>query len=90
MKRYDFVVCYDISDPKRLKKIAKAVERRALRIQYSIYVLFDATQQELNILLENITKIYNQEQDDIRVYKIKQKGIHMGSAIDLENPYDFF
>lgn len=90
MKRYDFVVCYDISDPKRLKKIAKAVEKRALRIQYSIYVLFDATQQELNILLENITKIYNQEQDDIRVYKIKQKGIHMGSAIDLENPYDFF
>ncbi len=73
MKRYDVVVCYDISDPKRLKKI-----------------LFDATQQELNILLESITKIYNQEQDDIRVYKIKQKGIHMGSAIDLENPYDFF
>lgn len=90
MKRYDFLISYDIADPKRLRKIAKHIERKALRIQYSVYVLYDATKEELSRLLEEILKIANEEQDDIRVYKISHYGIKMGSAVDLQNPYDFF
>jgi CRISPR-associated protein Cas2 len=90
MKRYDFVLSYDISDPKRLKKIAKIVERKALRIQYSIYVLFDTTKDDVTRLLDNILNIYDEKTDDIRVYKIKDRGIHLGSAVDLDNPFDFF
>ena len=89
MKKYDFILSYDIADPKRLRKIAKKVERKALRLQYSVYVLFETTQQEVSILLDEITKLYDPEQDDIRLYKIKHKGIHMRAAIDLEHPYDF-
>ncbi len=90
MKKYDFILCYDIANPKRLKKIAKAIEKKALRIQYSIFVLFQTTQKEVTILLKELTDIYNEKEDDIRVYKIKHKGFHFGSAIDLEKPYDFF
>ena len=90
MKRYDFLISYDIADPKRLRKIARQIERKAMRIQYSVYVLFDATKEELSQLLEEILKIANEEQDDIRVYKISHYGIKMGSAIDLAKPYDFF
>ncbi len=90
MKRYNFVIAYDISDPKKLQKIAKIIEKRALRIQYSIYVYFDATQKDITSLLKEVTKIYDEKKDDIRVYKIKNVGLHFGAAIDLNNPYDFF
>lgn len=90
MKRYDFVISYDISDPKRLRKIARKIERKALRIQYSVYVLFDATKEELSALLDSVLKLCDEEQDDIRVYKISHYGIKMGAAVDLASPYDFF
>ncbi len=90
MRRYDFVISYDISDPRRLRKIAKKIERKAMRIQYSVYVLFDATQEEVVALLESLSAIYHDEEDDIRVYRIRDYGIHMGAAIDLSKPYDFF
>jgi len=87
MRRYDFIITYDISDPKRLKKIAKLIEKDALRIQYSVYILYEATKEEVTALLEQVCKIYDEKYDDIRVYKIKQRGIHMGAAIDLDNPF---
>jgi len=90
MKKYDFVICYDIADVKRLKKIAKIIEKKALRIQYSIYVMFDATKEEVTLLIDSVLNIYNEKEDDIRVYKIKDRGLHLGCAVDLDSPFDFF
>jgi len=89
MRRYDFIISYDISDKKRLRKIAKLIEKDAMRIQYSVYFYHDSTQEEVTKLLEKVCKIYDEKRDDIRVYKIKHKGLHLGSAIDLENPFEF-
>jgi CRISPR-associated protein Cas2 len=88
MKRYDFIITYDIADTKRLKKIAKLIEKNAMRIQYSVYIYFDATQQEVTKLLVEVCKLYHAEYDDIRVYKIKNRGLHFGAAVDLDNPFD--
>jgi len=87
MNRYDFLISYDIADNKRLSKIARVLEKEAIRIQYSLFFYKDATKEELNSLLQKILKIYNEEEDDIRVYKIKNYGLHFGAAIDLENPF---
>ena len=89
MQKYDFILSYDIADPKRLRKIARKVERKALRLQYSVFVLFDATQEEVTKLLEELTQLYHEEQDDIRVYRITHYGVHMRAATDLAHPYDF-
>ncbi len=89
MRRYDFIIAYDIADAKRLKKIAKLIEKDALRIQYSIYFYHDSTQEEVTKLLEKVSKIYDEKKDDIRVYKIKNRGLHLGCAIDLDNPFEF-
>ena len=32
-----YLVCYDIADPKRLRKVHRATEDRGDRIQYSVY-----------------------------------------------------
>jgi len=89
MKTYDFIIAYDIADPKRLRKIAKILEKKALRIQYSIYILYNATEQEAINLVRSLDKIYNEKEDDIRIYKIKNYGLHFGSALDLSNPFIF-
>ncbi len=89
MHRYDFIIAYDIADAKRLKKIAKLIEKNAMRIQYSLYIFYDATQEEIVKLLEKVTKIHDQKYDDIRVYKVKNRGLHLRGAIDLDNPFIF-
>lgn len=87
MKQYDFLISYDIADQKRLAKIARVLEKEAIRIQYSLFFYKDATKEELHRLLKKILKIYNEQEDDIRVYKIKNYGLHFGTAIDLKNPF---
>ncbi len=89
MKRYDFLICYDIADNKRLQKIAKTLEKEAIRIQFSVFLFPKASKEELFALLDKILKIYDKNQDDIRVYNIKNSGIHLASGINLEQPFNF-
>ena len=37
MKKFNFLICYDISDEKRLAKVAKELEKVSIRIQKSIF-----------------------------------------------------
>lgn len=89
MRKKDFLICYDISDKKRLSKIAKTLEREALRIQRSVYFYEEATKQELNELIDNILKNFNKKEDELAIYTIKDRGIALGSAIDLKSPLIF-
>ncbi len=89
MKKYTFLIAYDIADKKRLQKIAKIMEKNALRIQFSIFVLLDTTKEDLHLLLSKILEINNEKEDDIRVYKLKNSGISLGSATNLSDPLSF-
>ena len=37
MKKMNFVITYDISDNKRLRKVALFLEKNAIRIEYSVF-----------------------------------------------------
>ncbi len=87
MDRKNFLLCYDIADEKRLAKISRRVERKAFRIQKSVYVLYDASKEELFSLIDDVMKIFNEKEDDLRVYTIKKSGIALGDAVDLDNPF---
>lgn len=88
MKRFDFLVTYDITSKKRLSKLAKLLEKNAFRIQHSIFLYDDVSKIELTILINAILKIIDEEFDDVRIYKIDiSKSIHIGSGVDLSNPY---
>jgi len=89
MRKYDFIITYDIADVKRLRKIGKMMEKKAMRIQYSVYILYETSKEEVTILLDAICKVYDEKYDDIRVYKVKNRGLHFGNAIDLDNPFIF-
>lgn len=85
MKNY--LICYDISDDKRLVKLAKLLEQEAFRIQKSIFVLWEATENELLILVQKMKTLIDQEKDDVRVYTIKNSGHCLGVATNLNEPF---
>ncbi|WP_418186819.1 CRISPR-associated endonuclease Cas2 [Aliarcobacter lanthieri] len=88
MKLHDYLICYDIADKKRLVKISKLLERTAARIQYSIYFYPKVAKESINELKDKLNELINQEEDDIRIYKIDIKNsIHLKSGIDLQNPF---
>lgn len=85
MKKANFIISYDISDERRLRKISKLVEKSSLRIQLSIYYCPDFTFLELSSLVKKIVEIMDENEDDFRIYKIKKGAISFMSAIDLDN-----
>lgn len=86
IRRADYILTYDISDEKRLAKIAKMIEKQAFRVQRSVYIYPDATIKELSNLVQNVVKLIHKDRDDVRVYKLSRGNISLGSAINLDNP----
>ena len=63
-----FVLCYDISDKKRLQKLHRLVSNHLIQIQYSVYY-GEVSTEDMDILIQNIQKIIHKTQDDVRVYE---------------------
>jgi len=87
MKRFDFLVCYDMADTKRLRKVAKVLERESIRIQKSQFFYLGATQEDIVDLVDELNTIIDKDKDDIRIYKVdKLSSIHLKSGVNLKQP----
>jgi len=87
MKKLHFLICYDVSDEKRLRKVAKLLEKIAIRIQYSVFLYSHTSKNDLMQTVLKLEEIINIEEDDIRIYKVNiTKSLHLKSAIDLKYP----
>jgi CRISPR-associated protein Cas2 len=69
--RANYLVCYDIRDPKRLMRIYKLLKKRALHIQYSVFYC-RLTWSELVELKEKLESLIDRRKDDVRVYPVPQ------------------
>jgi len=87
MKRFDFMIAYDIASVKRLRQVAKLLEQHAIRIQYSIFFYSNVTLQECTTLVKELKMLIDDEEDDVRIYRIqKEKSFHLRSGVDLKFP----
>jgi len=90
MKKFDFVIGYDISSPKRLRKLAVLLEKVAIRIQYSLFLYPDVTKDDLNIVVEKILEIIDEKEDDVRIYRVNTlRSLNLMSGFDLTHPKNF-
>ena len=64
-----YIIAYDIRDPKRLRKLHYHLRKQAIPMQYSVF-LIKANSEVLNKLLQTITRIAKDDEDDIRLYPI--------------------
>ncbi len=87
MKNY--IVSYDIREGKRLARLARYLEKYAMRIQNSVFYLASVNQNELLDIIKNMEQIIDLDEDDVRVYTVLDAGIALGQAVNLENPFIF-
>jgi len=80
MKQF-FLVCYDISDEKRLRKVAKVMEDFGTRVLYSVFECY-LTPAEFENMKRAVENIMDPLDDKVRYYKLcescRKPVIHLG------------
>jgi CRISPR-associated protein Cas2 len=66
------LICYDISDPKRLGRVHRFLCKYAMPLQYSVFIAYTAP-KTLSGLLVGIAKLIDPSEDDIRCYTLPSK-----------------
>ena len=72
----DYIICYDIANPRRLGRIHRALKKQALAVQYSVF-LFSGTDAQLQRCLDKLQALMDERYDDIRAYPLPQRGLHL-------------
>lgn len=86
-----YVICYDISDPKRLNKIARIMTKFCERVLYSVFEGELTLKQKLD-LHSRVSKIMDFEDDSVIYFtlcdncikKIHSVGKRIGIKLDKE------
>lgn len=86
---YEYLICYDIKNHKRLNKLARYLDKIALRIEYSVFYLPLSQKAQLVSIVDEILNLIDETEDDVRIYTIKEHGIALGQAINLDKPFIF-
>lgn len=75
-----YIICYDISDNKRLYRIAKALNFSGYRVQKSFFSC-DLSDGEYQSLLSEILSRIDPDKDKVAIYKICEKCVSGGTFI---------
>jgi len=84
-----YMVCYDVTHTKRLRKVAKILEDLGLRVQKSFFQC-DIDERRKDLLVQRMVKVLNLKKDYLYIYPLcddcSQKAIQEGegSLIRLE------
>ncbi|HPE60793.1 MAG: CRISPR-associated endonuclease Cas2 [Thiothrix sp.] len=66
------LVCYDIRCPKRLARVHRFLKKRAVPLQYSVF-LVRLNREQRGWLLQQLERLIDARADDVRVYPLPQK-----------------
>jgi len=69
--RRTWIVGYDITSPKRLRRVAKFLEKSALRIQFSLFVGC-WTEAEVDRVWSGLARLINPRCDDVRAWPVPE------------------
>lgn len=87
MKRTRFLVCYDISHPKRLRRVAKVLEGYGSRIQFSVFEC-PLDKQRLAEVRTKLWDVLHHDEDQVLFVSLGQETTDAGLIIDaLGLPY---
>ncbi len=81
-KRRQFLICYDITDPKRLGRVHRFLSKHALSVQYSVFTIHTHV-LGLERLLAELETIIKATEDDVRIYILsdQHEPVMLGRAI---------
>ncbi len=64
-----YFVCYDISNPKRLAKVAKALKNFGLRVQYSFFEC-EMEKEKMIELRDRLLEVIKFKEDSLKIYPL--------------------
>lgn len=67
-----WLVCYDIADPRRLRRVHRYLSRHALPCQYSVFILA-ASEEQAEAHCDALARLIEERVDDVRMYCIPQR-----------------
>ncbi|KPA14436.1 CRISPR-associated protein Cas2 [Candidatus Magnetomorum sp. HK-1] len=79
----NFLVGYDIADPKRLRKTAKIIQEYGNRVQYSFFHCLISKNQKRN-LIDRISKIINNDEDQLILIPITKRQLQEMECIGIK------
>jgi len=87
----NYIVCYDIREPRRLARVYKLMKGKGLHIQYSVFHC-RLTWPALLDLKEQLTGLIDETVDDIRIYPLptEEKVIVMGCGDRVPDGVEIF
>ncbi len=87
----NYLVCYDIREPRRLARVYKFMKGKGLHIQYSVFHC-RLTWQNLLDMKEKIANLLDESCDDVRIYPLpaEEKVIVMGSGDRIPDGVEIF
>lgn len=77
-----FVIAYDIRNIKRLQRVHRTLVRKALPIQYSVFI-FKGTPDACSSVLREVIDLLDLRRDDLRSYPLPEHGrsFHAGKPV---------
>jgi CRISPR-associated endonuclease Cas2 len=64
-----YLVAYDIAEPRRLRRVARFMEKRALRCQKSVF-WFDGDAEAVVALLAEVAPLLKADEDVVQVWQV--------------------
>jgi len=64
-----YLISYDISEPKRLQRVHRRLKKQGLPVQYSVFSVV-LSQLQLIQLLDAIKLLLDEREDDVRCYRL--------------------
>ncbi|GBD96668.1 MAG TPA: CRISPR-associated endonuclease Cas2 [Nitrospirae bacterium] len=87
----DYLVCYDITKPRRLARVYRFMKSRGIHLQYSVFHC-TLTWPQLRELKEQLSWLIDEEKDDVRIYPLPSdyKVIVMGCGDRVPDGVEIF
>lgn len=70
----EFIICYDIAEPRRLARLHRYLRKRAAPLQYSVFLMTGDVRQ-LERCLAGAAMIIDPRADDLRAYPLPEGGL---------------
>ena len=77
-----WLVTYDIADPKRLGRLFRYLKKQGVTVQYSVF-LVDASAAKMASIVIAMAQMIDAQEDDVRAYRLPAKRwqVTLGASI---------
>lgn len=72
----DFLIAYDITQPRRLQRLHRFLSQEAIPIEYSVFFA-NADVRSVLALLDDARRLIDPAHDDLRCYPLPRRGLRL-------------